>query len=266
MTTILRYFDCISYSKPATLPAILSLDEFRGNAQGQKYQVALVDPARKTVLDILPQRDTQQLVHYFATYPYAMRKTANYVVMDSSALFRFVAQHMFPNAVIICDKYHIVRQVIWAMENVRKRIQHQWDHRHLYFKRNKKIVTKPGCNLTDDELRKAYALKECFYKVLRMPTKQSARYFLRSWLDLVQDSGLAEFKSLLHSFTDWFDGIINAIRFHYSNGFMEGHNNKIKVLKRVCFGIRNFSRFRNRILFIDAATQRKRGTSHRMFL
>ena len=44
----------------------------------------------------------------------------------------------------------------------------------------------------------------------------------------------------IHEFTDWFDGIINTIRLHYSNGFMEGHNNKIKVLKRVCFGIRNF--------------------------
>jgi len=154
-------------------------------------------------------------------------------------------------------------------------MQHQWDHRCLYFKRNKKIVTKPGCNLTDDELvylqeilaqsdelRKAYALKECFYKILRMPTKQTARYFLRFWLDLMQDSRLAKFKSLMHSFTDWFDGIINAIHFHYFNGFMEGHNNKIKVLKRVCFGIRNFSRFPNRILFMDAATQRKRGTSH----
>ena len=71
MTIILRYFDCISYNKPATLPAILSLDEFRGNAQGQKYQVALVDPTRKTTLDILPQRDTKQLVHYFAAYPYS---------------------------------------------------------------------------------------------------------------------------------------------------------------------------------------------------
>ena len=275
VTTILRYFDCISYSKPATLPAILSLDEFRGNAPGQKHQVVVVDPARKTVLDILPQRDTQQLIHYFATYPYAMRKTVNYVVMDSSALFRLVAQHMFPNAVIICDKYHIVRQVIWAMENVRKRIQPPWDHHRLYFKHNKKILTKPGCNLTNDELvclqeilaqsdelRKAYALKECFLQYYRCPQKQSARYFLRFWLDLVQASGLAEFKSLLHSFTDWFDGIINTIRLHYSNGFMEGHNNKIKVLKRVCFGIRNFHRFRNRILFMDAATHSKRGTSH----
>ena len=274
VTTVIRYFDHISYGKPDALPAILSLDEFKGNAQGQKYQVAVVDPARKKVLDILPQRDTQKLIQYFSTYPYAMRKKVNYVVMDASALFRSVVQQIFPNAAIICDKYHIVRQVIWAMENVRKRIQKQFDHHCIYFKRNKRILTKPGCNLTDDELicleeilaqsdelRKAYALKECFYKVLNMPDKRTAVYFLSCWLELVKAAQLTEFHALLRSFKDWFDGIINAIRLHYSNGFMEGHNNKIKVLKRVCFGIRNFNRFRNRILFMDAwGSKKKRST------
>ena len=42
---------------------------------------------------------------------------------------------------------------------------------------------------------------------------------------------------------------IIADRYPYSNGFTEGCNNKTKVLKRVCFGLRNFEHFRNRILF-----------------
>lgn len=269
--TVIRYFDHISYGKPATLPAILSLDEFKGNAQGQKYQVAVVDPAQKKVLDILPQRDTQKLIQYFAAYPYTMRKKVNYVVMDASALFRSVVHQIFPHAAIICDKYHVVRQVIWAMENVRKRVQKQFDHHRIYFKRNKRILTKPGCTLTtdelicleeilsqSDELRKAYALKECFYRVLKMPSRKLAVYFLSTWLELVKAAQLTEFQALLRAFKDWFDGIINAIRLHYSNGFIEGHNNKIKVLKRVCFGIRNFNRFRNRILFMDAWSPKKK--------
>ncbi|WP_218118807.1 transposase [Megasphaera paucivorans] len=48
---------------------------------------------------------------------------------------------------------------------------------------------------------------------------------------------------------------------------MERHNNKINVLKRVCFGIRNFSRFRNRILFIECCcTTKKRNIPLCMFL
>ncbi|WP_295241626.1 transposase, partial [Veillonella sp.] len=61
-----------------------------------------------------------------------------------------------------------------------------------------------------------------------------------------------EFQSLLKTFSSWSDEIINALTLPYSNGFTEGCNNKIKVLKRCSFGIRNFHYFRNRILFINA--------------
>ena len=42
--------------------------------------------------------------------------------------------------------------------------------------------------------------------------------------------------------------ILNAFDFPYSNGFTEGTNNKIKVIKRKAYGFRNFENFRNRIL------------------
>ncbi|MCD8191711.1 MAG: transposase, partial [Oscillospiraceae bacterium] len=42
--------------------------------------------------------------------------------------------------------------------------------------------------------------------------------------------------------------ILNAFDCTYTNGFTEGCNNKTKVLKRACYGVQNFSRFRNRIL------------------
>ena len=42
--------------------------------------------------------------------------------------------------------------------------------------------------------------------------------------------------------------ILNAFKYKYTNGPTEGYNNKIKVLKRVSYGIKNFKRFRNRIL------------------
>jgi transposase len=48
-----------------------------------------------------------------------------------------------------------------------------------------------------------------------------------------------------------FDGykeIKNAFKYGYTNGPTEGFNNKIKVLKRVSFGLKNFHRFRNRII------------------
>ena len=62
--------------------------------------------------------------------------------------------------------------------------------------------------------------------------------------------------SLVKSFTYWYEEIRSALIYPYSNGFTEGCNNKIKVLKRVSFGLRNFERFRNRILYINTRNEK----------
>ena len=49
---------------------------------------------------------------------------------------------------------------------------------------------------------------------------------------------------------NWYTGIINSFSSPVTNGFTEGCNNKIKVLKRNAYGYKNFKRFRNRILHI----------------
>lgn len=63
---------------------------------------------------------------------------------------------------------------------------------------------------------------------------------------------MPEFKDCITAYINWFEEIINALRFPYSNGFTEGCNNKTKVLKRVCFGMKNPDRFRSRILHCNA--------------
>ena len=47
---------------------------------------------------------------------------------------------------------------------------------------------------------------------------------------------------------NWEPYILNAFDCPYSNGFTEGCNNAIKVIKRVAFGYRSFHNFRRRIL------------------
>ena len=45
--------------------------------------------------------------------------------------------------------------------------------------------------------------------------------------------------------------LTNAFLLPYSNGYTEGTNNKIKVLKRISYGLRHFGRFRVRILLLS---------------
>lgn len=264
VTTVIRYFSKIALGIPKFLPEVLSIDEFKGNAQGQKYQVALVDPVAKKPLDILPKRNTEDLIRYFyKNFNYKQRCKVNLVVTDLSSLFRKVVRTVFPNAKIVADRYHVTRLVNWAMERVRKRVQNTFGKERIYFKRSKYLINKNMENLTPEDLLKlesmlekskdlgyAYMLKECFRKVLKFDAL-NIRTFLNRWLELVAESGLAEFKSILKTFKDWQGEIVRGFLSRYSNGYIEGHNNKIKVIKRLSFGIKNFQILRVRILYME---------------
>ena len=60
---------------------------------------------------------------------------------------------------------------------------------------------------------------------------------------------------------NWLPGILDSFSSAITNGFTEGCNNKIKVLKRNAYGYRNFKRFRNRILHIFSHQTQKQATA-----
>jgi transposase len=99
-----------------------------------------------------------------------------------------------------------------------------------------------------NRLLTAYSLKEQFFKVLESSDSVSARTALSHWIMAAQNSGLSRFVACANTMIRWSRGILNSFDCSYTNGFTEGVNNKIKVLKRNAYGYRNFRRFRNRIL------------------
>ena len=65
------------------------------------------------------------------------------------------------------------------------------------------------------------------------------------------ESEIEEFKSAANTINNWLEYIVNSfIDERYTNGFTEGINNKIKVIKRNAFGYRNFEFLRRRLLYI----------------
>ena len=262
-STAFRCFDCISY-RCRSLPHVLSIDEFKGNAGGEKYQSILTDPKNRKVLDILPNRYENDLIQYFRSF--STRDNVHYFVIDMNAHFRNVANICFPKAKIIADRYHVIRQVMWAMENVRKAEQKKLSESlRKYFKRSKSLLSKSMDHLTPDEmnrlslmfeiaprLARAYYLKNKFLSVMRSSNSAEGRKNLSDWLFLAEFEKIPEFSPCITAYRNWFQEILNSFDVPYSNGYTEGCNNKTKVLKRVCFGVRNFDRFRNRILHCSA--------------
>ena len=264
--TAARIFDHVSYSN-LSLPQVLSFDEFKGNAGGEKFQFIMTDPVKRKVLDILASRRTEDLYAYFSRY--TDRRQVKYIVIDMNKDYKSISQNLFPMATIVADKYHVFRQVTWAFENVRKQEQKKFgDVRRKYFKRSRKLLLKNPDKLTEMEqdqvtamlsiserLRYAYALKNEFHKVMDSRDSREARKRLGLWCMMAQGyrDEIPEFNACFTAFTNWQKEILSSFDCPYTNGFTEGTNNKIKVIKRNAYGVRKFERFRNRILHVMAA-------------
>ena len=79
-STVFRRLKDLNFAKPNALPLVLSIDEFKGNAGGQKFQAILTDPKSHKVIDILPSRTQYQLQEYIKSF--SNRKDVRYFVMD----------------------------------------------------------------------------------------------------------------------------------------------------------------------------------------
>ena len=263
VSTALRYFNLVSYSCKK-LPEVLSIDEFKGNADGEKYQTILTDPKNRKIMDILPNRKESDLIRYFRQFE--NRKEVKYFIMDMNPHFREVAEICFPKATIVIDRYHVTRQVIWALERVRKEVQkHLSAEWRRFCKHSKALLNKPPQKLSDEERQKlriilglstrlehAYYLKNDFLFLMHSPNSEVAEELLSDWIVSAENAHLPEFYECTRAIHNWSKYILNSFDVPYTNGYTEGCNNKTKVLKRVCYGVRNFARFRSRILHCAA--------------
>jgi transposase len=91
-------------------------------------------------------------------------------------------------------------------------------------------------------------LKNDFLEFMHSPNSEVAKKRLGDWLFHAENSHIPELKACIRAMHNWSEYILNGFDVPYTNGFTEGCNNKTKVLKRVCFGVKNFETFRNRIL------------------
>ena len=259
--TAAKIVNLIEYA-PKKLPEVLAIDEFRGNAEGERFQCILADPKNHKVLDILPTRKHEDIYHYLGQFK--NKNDVQVVVMDMTGGYKSLMKRLFPQATIVIDKYHYVRQIGFAMEKIRVEEQKQYsDKWRKYFKRSRTVLLKNPGNLTDVDriqmenmfrisprLKEAYELKQTFEHFKTSTNRQEAQIRLAKFIGSAQNSDLEPFVNVSYTFQRWSKEILNSFEYPYTNGYIEGCNNRIKVLKRVSFGMPRFKRFRRRILHI----------------
>ena len=264
-STVMRHFAKFEETQeaPSSLPAVLSMDEFRGNV-GAKYQVVLNDLKQRNCCAILKDRTTENLYKTILEYPKEEREKVLLVSIDLCAFFHKLIEECFPNAEIIADKFHAVRLANNALDVIRKQEQEKIDpadkkwfknSRHVLLGRKKKLKEKDKAKLIkmlgfSVKLAHAHELKEDYFGIFDSKSRQEYKKKLQNFADKVEKYDIDEFKRVLRTTQQWKEEIWLGIQTGYNNGFTEGCNNTIKVLKRICYGFRNIVNFRRRIIFL----------------
>jgi len=264
-TTVARLLPPLAVSAKH-LPEVLCIDEFKGNTGYYKYQVSILDGKTRKPLDVIECRQKHYLFDYFKKFPLEERKKVKYVVIDLWKPFKDLAITYFPNVIVVADKFHFVRYATEVVETVRKQVQNKLPRsERKFFKHSRKLLLSKYENLTTDkqredlnyilinfseDLRKVYLEKEYLLDIIRIDNSDRAIKEFNQWVVRNSDSHIPSLKKCSKTYFNWVTEIRNALTVPYSNGPMEGYNNKIKVLKRLSFGFRNFTNFKARILLM----------------
>ena len=252
---------------------IVGLDEIALKKGHQTYvtivTARLADGA-KWVLAVLPDRQKALVKKFFLSIPKDLRKTIRIVCTDLYKGYVNAAKEVLGRKVrIVVDRFHIAKLYRKGLDEVRKKELKRLKEElpaatYKEFKGVMWMLRKNPGELEPEEhetlkklfkyspvLGTAYVFCYTLTGIFEQPlTKEEGRCQLRAWKELVKKSGLSCFDRFLNTLDEWMDEISNYFVDRHSSGFVEGLNNKIKVIKRRCYGILNVGHFFQR-LFID---------------
>lgn len=248
------------FHNTTSLPEAIGIDEFKGNSGGNKFQVVITNLKTHKVIDVISARSEDALYNFFRKI--SNPKDVKLVAMDLSLFFKKIITDCLPNAKIIADTFHFTRLMHWALDNVRKDVQKGLPKdMRIYFKRSRSVLHKRINNLNPDEynqltnmldynenLRWAYSIVQNLFEIIDEKNPDKKVSLFREFMTYASNCDLPEFNKHIQTFFKWHKYIINSFYTNFSNGITEGLNTKIKTLKRVSFGFRNFQNFRLRIL------------------
>jgi transposase len=250
-------------ARPSCATPVIGIDEFSIRKQ-HAYGTIITDPQHRRVVDTFEKRDKETVVGHLERLPH--KEAIQAVVIDMSGSFRSAVQEALPGRALVADKFHVVARVIQALDEVRKRVQRakpKGEKRSVFrlryrLRRGREKLNPEEREALDafldqePELRMAYELKEAFHAWYRLEDRAEAEGELKAWCDEALASGLPEMVEVVGTLRNWWDEILNYFTWRCTNGFTEGKNNRIKVLKRQAYGYRDFEHFRLRILTLAA--------------
>lgn len=179
--------------------------------------------------------------------------------MDLSPAFIAGAREVFPQAEIIFDRFHVVKLLNKAMDEVRRAERKEHNalkgHKYLFLKHPDTLSNQQCKTLSDlialyPGLGQACCLKTLFDDLWDMKTKPEAEAFLKLWRKKVEKAKPPAFDAFARTVKSHWSGILHFVESRITNGILEGINSKVQLAKRRARGYWNTSNFINMIYFL----------------
>ena len=221
-----------------------------------------------TIVELLPNRNKETVIRYLSQLE--GRDRINYVAMDMCLPYRDAVELVLPQAMIVIDKFHVVKMANEAMERIRKSFRESLSpkqrrglmhDRFVLLKRESELSDSEVLKLTGwlnnyPELGVAYKLKEDFFKVYDARSRHDALSRYEAWEKSITPEVRDAFADLIRAWRNWQPYILNYFDHPVTNAYTESLNNLIRIMNRLGRGY-SFEALRAKILFAEGAFKKQ---------
>lgn len=236
----------------------LGFDE-TSSKKGHKYVTLAVDMNKRRVLFATEGKgaDTiEKSVEYLRSKEVDIALVKN-VSIDMSPAFISGCKKHLPHADITFDRFHVVKEVNKALDEVRKTQRRSSfelkGHKYTFLKNQLPLALELQRNELLDQFKdlgEAYKIKEMFNRFWSIEEPEEAMSYLAFWCDYAENSNLEPFTRTVKMIKRHWTGINNYTKSKINNGILEGINSKVQLAKKRARGYRNVQNFINMIYFI----------------
>jgi transposase len=234
----------------------IGIDEI-SRRKGHVYHTQVYDLITPRLLWSGEDRKSETLEKFFKDLGDQIRDTVDAVCCDMWAPYIEVIKKCLPKALLVFDKFHIVRHLMDAVDEVRKEEARKFKDKGVeVLKDTKYIWLKNPWNLTENQTvrlsdlerlnlktHRAYLLKEAFRRFWDYTYPAWAEKYLRQWFWWATHSRLDPMRKFAWMIRDHQEEILNYFRMRITNGTVEGLNNKAKVISHRAYGYRTAETF-----------------------
>jgi transposase len=251
-------------AKPKEIPVHIGVDE-KSFAKGHKYETLVYDNSKGIVEYVSDNRDQESLEKYYKQFDKCALEKVQSVTMDMWDPFIAATKAYVPEAKekIIFDRFHIMKQVTKAVDNVRKqehailmkKNQHMlkgtkylwlWNHENIPEHR---MLQFEMLQSQDLKVSRAWAIKENLRNLWSYKSVAWMRKYFEKWYYWATHSRLTPIMKAAKTLKVHVDNIVTYAKYRITNALAEGINAKIEKVKRLACGYRNQAHYRNAIYF-----------------